>query len=227
MNDWEHGLEISHWFPSEQFPNQHIALGATRVPLSNASTTDAADEQLNILEDDVIGVFDVNLPRPGVIEQHTVKYADALRMGAASFRQLVVGKIILVCSLRSDNDDVHVLGDGTQVQGAAIVAAGLDQIWTGKGTRILDAFSDWEFQIAAGVLGAIVGTKFQGRWRRRWLVLAALLIALLGASVVFLVRGIDWSPVPAMLGVILASEAAVALLRLLIGRSETLVEEAS
>src|ERR1051325_1565465 len=148
-------------------------------------------------------------------------------MGAASFRQLVVGKIILVCSLRSDNDDVHVLGDGTQVQGAAIVAAGLDQIWTGKGTRILDAFSDWEFQIAAGVLGAIVGTKFQGRWRRRWLVLAALLIALLGASVVFLVRGIDWSPVPAMLGVILASEAAVALLRLLIGRSETLVEEAS
>jgi hypothetical protein len=218
---------VHYWVPKTGDPSRRVYLGKPKVihltSVQSATSGDASSEA-NILEGDTIGGYLSDIPADQVLADHTIDFATALNLKPPEFAATVTGKIVVIGNLRSDPGDVFQLGE-RWVKGPQALAVAMVRVLSNKPARTPDDFAQWETMIAAALVGAAVGRWNQGRMGRRYLVLSAVGGAMLGVSIICYVAGIEWTPVPPFLAVLIASESAVLLGRLLIGSTGAFAEE--
>jgi hypothetical protein len=226
LNDASQELIIRYWVPKKSDPTRrvYVAEPDTFRLTSVQPVPDDSASDINCRKGDTIGYYLGDVPSDEVLAAHTLDWAAALGFSPQQLSAAVSGKIIVIGNMRAAARDVFGLGD-RKVKGPQALAAAMVRVLANNPARTPDDFAQWETMIAAALVGAAVGRWTQGKLGRRCLVLSAVGVSMLGLSTICYVAGIDWTPVPPFLAVLIASESAVLLGRLLVGSTGAFTQE--
>lgn len=105
-----------------------LAASPRTIPLSAVDLRRFDDAPSGLRSGDVVGKFIIAVPSDVHLAQSTVGYAEAFHASAASLRERVAGKIVLVGDFRHGRDGPFAYPDGRKLVGAVAHAVALEQI---------------------------------------------------------------------------------------------------
>jgi CHASE2 domain-containing sensor protein len=187
------------------------------VPLSERFIVEKSEPDFGRSVGDWIGYYIFHIPSDKRIRAATIDYAEVFGASEAKLREWFDGRVVVIGDARADgHDGPFPTPDGRSYCGFVVHALGINSILASNG--ILAPFrvslpvgvnvrSDALYAAACTVAGALLGLWVpQPPWRRR-AITALLLLAIIGASVLFYWQGrVLHGPIVPMLGAVFAVE---------------------
>jgi hypothetical protein len=167
-------LEVRYWQPGSTPEESPRWLDLTdRIELTTVATEDADDPGFGLRRGDRIGLLYVPMPHESVLADSTIPYERVFLAQESELRELLAGRVILICDFRSPADQ-HVDGLGREIRGGYIHAAGIDRLLRTLPVRMPRPADTWLIIVGAAVAGALA-VMLSGDKRLRLGILGVLL----------------------------------------------------